>query len=204
MRRTALFALLGVLLLAACAGEAAPAGPPPTPTLPPITPSPLAVNLGGVAAGTFRFTYNDPQSGAFRTATGESLYSAIRNLQSGYLMTLTPSDESLDAFVAFALQQDIMPGTYVLGSYDFAFSPDSRQVVQTGATLALPIYFEMREGTLTLTSVQPLTGAFRFSGIAEVSEGKIVPVVVDGVFNSIPLLGVNVTPNIPQVTATPG
>ncbi|MBL8166480.1 MAG: hypothetical protein JNJ61_31140, partial [Anaerolineae bacterium] len=189
---------------AACAGEPTPAGPPPTPTLPPITPSPLAVDLGAVGAGTFRFTYNDPVSGEFKTATGESIYSGIRNLQSGYLMTLTPSDEALDSFVAFAFEQDIAVGTYVLGSYDFAFSPDSRQVVQTGATLALPIYFEMREGTLTITSIEPLTGAFRFSGIAEVSETETVPVVVDGVFNGIPLLGVNVTPNIPQVTVTPG
>jgi hypothetical protein len=204
MRWTASFALICVVLLAACTGEPTPSGPPATPTLPPITPSPLAVDVGAVGAGTFRFTYNDPQSGEFKTATGDSIYSSIRNLQSGYLMTFTPADESLDAFVAFAIEQDVAVGTYVLGSYDFAFSPDNRQVVQTGATLALPIYFEMREGTLTITSIEPLTGAFRFSGIAEVSETEIVPVVVDGVFNSIPLLGVNVTPNIPQATVTPG
>lgn len=178
-------------LLAACQPAVPTAAPTPTPPTN-VTAVPLEVDVSGVNAANFRFTYNDPVAGEFKSVSGPTAYSEVRNLDDGFLMTL--SVDGIDAFVAFALPESLTPGTYALNNYDYSFSADGKIVTSIGATIAVANYFELKEGTLTVTSVAPLTGAFTFSGIAEINETDTVPVTVEGVLNEIPLVGTNPIP----------
>lgn len=185
-----------LLLLAACqqgTPTQEPTGTPPTD----VTAQPLQIDLSGVEPTYFRFTYNDPVAGEFKTAIGTTVYSKVRNLTNGYLLNLTPLDTvQSTALVPFAIPESITPGTYALNNYDYSFSADGKQIVSLGVTIAgIANFFELHEGTITISSVDPLTGAFKFTGIAEVSETQNVEVTVEGVLNEIALVNADATPS---------
>ncbi|MBZ0285358.1 MAG: hypothetical protein K8L97_31785 [Anaerolineae bacterium] len=190
MKRLALL-VVSLVLLAACQPAVPTAAPTPTPPTD-VTAVPLEVNVSGLNPANFRFTYNDPVAGEFKTVSGPTSYSKIRNLDEGFLLNLNV--EGIDVFVAFAIPENLAPGTYALNNYDYSFSDDNRQVANVGATIAIANYFELKEGTFTVTGVAPLTGAFQFSGIAEINETDTVTVTVEGLLNEIPLVGTNPLP----------
>lgn len=190
MKRMVLMAI-SLMLLAACQPAVPTVAPTPTPPTN-VTAVPLQVEVTGVNVANFRFTYNDPIAGEFKSVSGPASYSKVRNLDQGYLLNL--SVEGIDVFVAFAMPEDLVPGTYALNNYDYSFSADSKTVTSVGATIAIANYFELKEGTFTVTSVAPLTAAFKFSGIAEINETDTVPVNIEGVLNELPLVGTNPVP----------
>lgn len=178
------------LALAACqsmnTAENIPPSPTPLSTPSGGTPVPLALDLSGLDAEHFRVRYLDPVTGEFATLTGKSYYSEARNL-TGALMYL--NDESNpDVMVVFAIPENVQPGTYYLADYNAAFSDDNKTVDIVGATIAIGNYFELHEGTVTITGVAPLTGAFQFKGIAEPDETQKVEITVDGALNAIPFI----------------
>ncbi len=188
----AVFAMtIFALLLAGCTADSTPI--PPTPVVTPNTPpQEVPVDLSGIAPGEFRVKYTDPTTGQFTTLSGTASYSPVLNATSGFTLNLTkPNAESTDPFVIFALPEDITPGTYHIIEYNAAYSDDNRTVLTVGATLAgAANYFETHEGALTIQTVNPLTGAFHFSGIAELDETHTVQVVVDGALNAVPFIEV--------------
>lgn len=183
------------LLLAACTGE--PTVPPPTPVVTPTGPAQaLAVDTSGIPNEHFRFKYIDPTSGEFKTVNGSAYYSIVPNLQGGSLLNLVSDNPTVNpARLVFSFPDGMTPGSYHLIEYSAAFSADNRSVLVYGATLVdVANYFEVRSGTLTVTAVEPLTAAFQFTGIAEVSDTKTVEVTVEGALKAVPYVAVPQAP----------
>lgn len=187
MKRFVCLIAILMLLIAACTTDSTPI-PPTAIVTPATTPEEVPVDLSGVVPGTFRVTYNDPANGQFTTFSGEADYSHISNLSSGFSMTLTrPNAGPNDAFVVVAIPENITPGTYHLIDYNAAFSADNRTIQVMGTTLAgAANYFELHEGSITIQTVNPITAAFKFSGIAEIDETHSTTVEVNGTINAAP------------------
>lgn len=172
LQRTVL--LFIALMLAACGGAT---------NLPAA--QPLPVDVSGMPQGWFELTVEDPNAPFELEGAGEAVFDP----EQGYALYLQLPD-SYDG-VTFVLPADIAPGTYPLGNAN-GVRNFTLQVMRPGAMITrdpppnadLPIEVFGTEinGVLTLTSVDPLTGAFAFGAIdAGVNR------VARGQFNAVPL-----------------
>jgi hypothetical protein len=189
--------LLVIFLVSGCLPSSDDGPPAPTAVLTPTGPAQaLPIDTSGIPNGFFRFKYLDPTSGEFQTVNGSAYYSIVPNLQDGALPNMISDNPAVNpARVVFSLPDGLAPGSYHLIEYSAAFSADNRSVVVYGATLVdVANYFEVQRGTLTVTAVDPLTAAFEFTGLAEVSETKTVEVTVEGTLNAVPYLAIPQAP----------
>ncbi len=150
----------------------------------------LLVDLADLAPGTFRAaavledeTRSFSGSGSFTEQVAQGTYL--------YMSTSLP-DGGVDQGVTFVLPADLAPGTYAVYDYAQVFNL-TQQIIGVGATYitapppaySLPFYsYDVQvEGVLTLTEVDPMTGAFRFSA----SDPEGIRAELSGTFNALPI-----------------
>ena len=147
------------LLLAACGGNVAQNAGTPVATS----------DVAGIAAGSFKATVSGAISGEF-TGTG----SAFRQEGGGLLISLTATDGPPGASINMILPEGTLAGTYTPTSYVEAYDAASNQITGVGASFSVladstgvDAYAFVSEGTLTLQSVDPMTGTIHFKAMME-------------------------------------
>ncbi|KXK48992.1 MAG: hypothetical protein IT298_05865 [Chloroflexi bacterium] len=169
-----LLAACGLAVLAAVLTACAP-----TVTL---LPDPLDVDTGGLGAGAF----------------SADLTGAINQSIAGVAASLNDPDigialylESERYAVNLVLPHDIVVGTHNITSLLSAYDSQQRvrfvgvsitdDIPPSGSILPFALYANVLQGRLTLTSIEPLTGAFEVTASDDVG----VAVTATGTFNAI-------------------
>lgn len=126
-----------------------------------LLPAPLPVDTSDLAAGRFRADLNGV---IVESLTGAAV--SIRDPDIGIALYL----EGERYAVNFVLPHDILVGTHYITSLLSAYDPQQRvrfvgasvtdDVPSPDTILPLTLYANVLQGRLTLTSVEPLTGAF--------------------------------------------
>ena len=162
MKRLLLLCL--TLMLAACGGNAAQNAGTPVPT----------VDVSGIAAGTFKATVTGAVSGEF---TGSGSY--FRQEGGGFLISLVATDGPPGASISIILPEGTLPGIYTPKSYAEAYDAASNKIIGVGAsfsvladTTGVDSYAFVSAGTLTLQSLDPITGQITFKALME-SGGEV-------------------------------
>lgn len=162
MRSTLFLALCSiVMMLTGCSGE-----PPMVVAL-----TPLAVEVEGLPLGGFELTATGQDVDFDFDGTAQINFDPAQ----GYALYLQDGDSYNG--VTFVLPEAILPGTYELADADGARS-FTMSIARPGAMITqdpmtpdddfpLRVYGEEIRGTLTLTSVDPFTGAFYFGAVDE-------------------------------------
>lgn len=146
---------------------------------PPIIPTPLAVDVDGLPLGGFELTVTGDAINISLDGAGAANFDP----EQGYAIYLQRRD-SYDG-VTFVLPDTIVPGTYALGD-STEVRAFTLKVTRPGAMITqdplptdempLRVYGEEIRGTLTLTSVDPFTGAFNFgaidAGVTRIARGQ--------------------------------
>ncbi len=164
-----------VVLLAAC-GTGAPA-PAPGPT----------VEVGDVVAGSFEASVSGDVNGDF---SGTATY--LRAENGGILVNLSGTGGLAGATVSIILPEGTGGGQYTPMSYLKAFNDTENKITAVGFSFSTPSddgtalleYAVVMDGSLTLQSVDSLTGRFTVT-CADENTGRTV--TVSGVFNQIPM-----------------
>lgn len=173
-------ALMGVILTG-CATDA-----------PPVIPTPLAVDVSGLPIGGFELVVTGDDVSFDFDGVGEANFDP----QQGFAIYLQQRDSYNG--VSFVLPEEVFVGTYALGD-SLEVRAFTTKITRPGAMITqdplptddmpLRVYGEEIRGTLTLTSVDPFTGAFYFGAI----DGGITR-VARGQFNAIPRPDIAPTP----------
>ncbi|MBL8156005.1 MAG: hypothetical protein JNM70_17635 [Anaerolineae bacterium] len=173
--RAFLICLVVAMGVAACgAGTPTPA---PGPT----------VEVGDVVAGSFEAAVSGEVSGDFN---GTATY--LRAENGGILVNLSGTGGLAGATVSIILPEGTGGGQYTPMSYLKAFNDTENKITAVGFSFSVPSadgsslleYNTVMEGSLTLQSVDPLTGTFSVT-CADENTGRSV--TVSGTFNQIPV-----------------
>ncbi|MEZ4668662.1 MAG: hypothetical protein R3E39_12190 [Anaerolineae bacterium] len=176
--RIYILGLLLVFMTAACGGNTSQlATRAPVPT----------VNVGDLAAGTFKATVGGAVNGEF---SGSGSY--IRAVNGGFLLNVSGVEGIAGAAVSIVMPEGIAPGVHALKSYFDAVDSEANKITSVGASFSsisadgssIDVYSTVSEGTLTLQSVDPMTGSFAFKGALEAGG----TVQVTGTFNQLTLV----------------
>ena len=165
-------AALVTLVLAACGGAASQTGPVPT------------VDVGSVTAGSFEATVGGAVNGTF---SGPGNYIQAEN--GGFLVSVSGMEGIIGATIALILPEGITPGVYTPKSYFDAFDSNSNKITGVGISFSnisadgntIDVYSTVSEGSLTLQSIDPMTGSFNFKAALEAGGS----VEVKGTFNQL-------------------
>jgi hypothetical protein len=174
MKSLLLFAIM--LLLSSCGGSS------PDPTA-----RPASAPLG---AGEFRLTVSGDLTGE---VTSTASYLSVPN--QGITLLLYAADaptETTARGVTIVMPANITPGTYPISPYYTVFDTNN-QTTAVGATFAEPasdqtgnedlLLTEVTEGTLTLTSIEPMSGSAVFT-----IQDEDRTVTINAAFHEIPPL----------------
>lgn len=168
-------AALIILVLAACGGAASQTGPVPT------------VDVGSVTAGSFEATVGGAVNGTF---SGPGNYIQAEN--GGFLVSVSGMEGIIGATISIILPEGITPGVYAPQSYFDAFDEAANKINSVGVSFsnisadgnAIDVYSTVSEGSLTLQSIDPMTGNFNFKASLEAGGS----VEVKGTFNQLALV----------------
>lgn len=145
MRRLMILCL--ILLLAACGGAASQNAASNTTTV-----------------STFKATVSGAVSGDF-SGTG----SYFKQNEGGLLISLVDTQGTSGAVINIILPAGTTAGTYTPKSYTEAYDSTTNKIMAVGASFSIrnktngvDIYAIVSEGTLTLESVDPMTGSIHF------------------------------------------
>lgn len=159
-----LFVLMLTLLLAACGGNAAQSAGTLVATS----------DVAGIAAGSFKASVIGAVTGEF-TGTG----SYFRQEGGGLLISLTATDGPPGASINIILPESTSAGSYIPKSYAEAYDAATNKITDVGAsfsvlanTSGVDAYAFVSEGTLTLQTVDPVTGTVHFKAMME-SGGEV-------------------------------
>jgi hypothetical protein len=154
------------LLLAACGGAASQNTGTAIPT----------VDTGGVTVSSFKATVSGAVSGDF-SGTG----SYFKQEEGGLLISLVGTQGPPGASITIILPAGTAAGTYTPKSYADAYDSAANKITAIGASFSatnatggVDAYATISEGTLTLQSVDPMTGDIHFK--ATLDSGKEVEV----------------------------
>ncbi|MEP6987664.1 MAG: hypothetical protein ABI970_18815, partial [Chloroflexota bacterium] len=146
------------LLLAACGAASQSAG----------TPIPT-VNAAGLTVSSFKGTVSGAVTGDF-SGTG----SYFKQDQGGLLISLVGTQGPSGASVTIILPTGTVAGTYTPKSYADAYDSTANKITGIGASFSVlnksngtDAYTTISEGTLTLQSVDPMTGSIQFKATLE-------------------------------------
>jgi hypothetical protein len=152
-----------VLLLTACGGGAANSGTP-VPT----------VDATGLSVGGFKATVSGSVSGDF-AGTG----SYFKQEQGGLLISLVGMSGVSGATVTIILPTGTLAGLYTPISYNDAYDSAANKITGIGASFSglnqsngVDAYTIISDGSLTLQSVDPMTGSIHFKAKLE-SGGEV-------------------------------
>lgn len=178
-----------LIILSACGGT-----PQPTPV----------IDTTAIPTGEFTISVSGDINITF---TGKTVFQddpAIGKILYVYDPT-TPVDAP-GRGITLVMPADIKPGTYPINSYNAVFDATSGKVTTPGVQYyespgvdedSLPATFSIvSEATLSLSSINPMTGKLSFSATNEVDARKVK---VEAAFNAIPLMPLPT----PDVTSTP-
>lgn len=147
-----------VLLLTACGGGAANGGTP-VPT----------VDATGLSVGGFKATVSGAVSGEF---TGAGSY--FKQDQGGLLISLVGTSGISGATVTIILPTGTLAGLYTPKSYNDAYDSAANKITGIGASFSglnqsngVDAYAIISDGSLTLQSVDPITGSIHFKAKLE-------------------------------------
>lgn len=161
-----LFCFCLVLLLAACGGRGASINGTPVPT----------VDTTGLSVSGFKATVSGAVSGEF-VGTG----SYFKQEQGGILISLVGTSGLSGATITIIMPTGILSGIYTPKSYNDAYDSAANKITGIGASFSLlnqskgvDTYGIIGEGSLTLQSVDPITGSIHFK--ASMESGAVVEV----------------------------
>ena len=174
MKALIIAALLG-LLLVGCGGAGSQAAPVPT------------VDVGGVTAGSFEATVGGAVNGTF---SGPGNYIKAEN--GGFLVNVSGMEGIIGATISIILPEGITPGVYTPKSYFEAVDEAANKINSVGVSFsnisadgsAIDVYSIVSEGSLTLQTIDPMTGSFSFNAALEAGG----TVEVKGTFNQLTLV----------------
>ena len=142
------------LLLAACGGAASQNAGTPIPT----------VDVGGISVSSFKGTVSGAVSGDF-SGTG----STFKQEEGGLLISLVGTQGPSGASITIILPAGTVAGTYTPKSYADAYDSTANKIIGIGASFSVlnkasgtDAYAIISDGTLTLQSVDPMTGSIHF------------------------------------------
>jgi hypothetical protein len=122
------------------------------------------VETDGISVSSFKATVSGAVSGDF-SGTG----STFKQSAGGQLITLLGTQGISGADISIILPTGTTAGTYPLKSYTDAFDSTSNKITAIGASFSalnktngVDIYAAIADGTLTLQSVDPMTGSIHF------------------------------------------
>ncbi len=125
----------------------------------------------GISVSSFKATVSGAVSGDF-TGTG----STFKQNEGGLLISLTGTNEPSGAAITIILPAGTVAGTYTPKSYADAYDSATNKIIAIGAsfgvlnkTSGVDTYAIISEGTLTLQSVDPMTGSIHFKAKLETS-----------------------------------
>lgn len=164
MKRLLILSL--VLLLTACGGAASQNAGTPIPT----------VDAGGLTVSSFKATVSGAVNGDF-TGTG----STFKQEGGGLLISLVALQGASSPSITILLPDGTVAGTYTSKSYTDAYDSAANKITGIGvsfsvsnATGGVDAYATVSDGTLTLQSVDPMTGSVHFK--AKLDDGDEVEV----------------------------
>lgn len=175
MKSMIITALL-ILVLTACGGNAtSQSAPVPT------------VDVGSLTTGNFEATVGGAVNGTF---SGPGNYIQAEN--GGYLVNVSGLEGLIGATIAIILPEGTTPGVYTPKSYFDAFDSSANKINSVGISFSnisadgnsIDVYSTVSEGSLTLQTLDPMTGSFSFKAALE-SGGSVE---VKGTFNQLALL----------------
>ncbi len=161
-----LFVLCFALFLAACGGTASQSAGTSAPT----------IESGGLTVSSFKATVSGAVSGDF-SGTG----SYFKQNEGGLLISLVGTQGPSGATITIILPTGTAAGTYTPKSYSDAYDSATNKIIAIGASFSAinktngtDVYETISEGTLTLQSVDPMTGNTHFK--AKMEDGREVDV----------------------------
>lgn len=165
-----------LMLLTACAGSTAPGAG-----------AAQSVDVSGIPAGTFKASVTGALTGDFSGIAG---YITVEG--GGYLLNLSGTEGIVGATVSIILPSDAAAGTFTPQPYPDSFDAAANRVTAIGLSFsalaadhnAVDVYTALTNASLTLQSLDPMTGAFTFTAALE--DGRAV--TVTGTFNQIPVV----------------
>ena len=147
------------LMLAACGGATSQNAGTPIPT----------VDVAGITVSSFKATVTGAVSGDF-SGTG----SYFKQEEGGLLISLVGTQGPSGASVTIILPAGTVAGTYTPKSYADAYDSTANKITGIGAsfsvlnkTSGVDAYATITEATLTLQSVDPMTGSIHFKATIE-------------------------------------
>ncbi len=154
-----LISLCLILLLAACGGATSQSAGTSIPT----------VEAEGLSVSSFKATVSGAVTGDF---TGIGNY--FKQNQGGVLISLVGTQGPSGATITIILPVGTVAGTYTPKSYTDAYDSGANKITAIGAsfsalnkTKGVDTYTIINEGTLTLQSVDPMTGSISFKAKLE-------------------------------------
>jgi hypothetical protein len=152
MKRLLIVCLM--LMLAACSGAASQSAGTSVPT----------VESGGLAVSSFKGTVSGAVSGDF-SGTG----STFKQNEGGLLISLVGTQGPSGASVTIILPAGTVAGTYTPKSYADTYDSVANKITGIGASFSVlnkasgvDSYVTNSDGTLTLQSLDPMTGSIHF------------------------------------------
>ena len=147
------------LVLAACGGTASKSAGTAIPT----------VDVASIGVSSFKATVTGAVSGDF-SGTG----STFKQEGGGLLISLVGTQGPSGASVTIILPAGTAAGTYTPKSYADAYDSAANKITGIGASFSVlnkasgvDAYATISEGTLTLQSVDPMTGSIHFKATIE-------------------------------------
>jgi hypothetical protein len=161
-----LFTLCLVLMLTACAGVPSQNAGTSAPT----------VDAGGLSVSSFKGTVSGAVSGDF-SGTGNT----FKQNAGGLLINLVDAQGLSGATVTITLPAGTVAGTYTPKSYADVYDTTTGNITGVGASFSVlnktngvDAYSIISDGTLTLQSIDPMTGSIHFK--AKLDSGSEVEV----------------------------
>lgn len=148
-----------VLILAACGGGASQTAGTDVPT----------VDSAGLSVSSFKATVSGAVSGSV-SGTG----SYFKQGGGGLLITLVGTEGPSGATITILLPDGTGSGTYTLQSFNDAYDSATNKITGIGASFTVhnktggvDTYATLSDSTLTLQSVDPITGSIHFKAALE-------------------------------------